>query len=76
MSWQKQHQMTGLQFRQILRRLDISRAGASRWLGVSEATAERWSHDKARIPAAVAMLLRAMVELEIAPMVPNWERDR
>ena len=73
MSWQKQREMTGLQFRLLIRRLGMSRAGASRFLGISEATASRWAKDKVRIPAADAMLLRLMVEQEIKPIVPKWE---
>ena len=73
MSWQKQREMTGLQFRLLIRRLGMSRAGAGRFLGVSEATTSRWAKDVVRIPAAVAMLLRLMAEMELRPIVPKWE---
>jgi hypothetical protein len=75
MSWQKQREMTGLQFKLVTRRLGMSRAGAGRFLGVSEATTRRWVLDENRIPVAVVMLLRAMVELQIEPVVPEWERE-
>ena len=46
--------------------------GPGRYLGVSERTAYRYAKGEADIPAAQVLLLRALVALNIKPLVPRW----
>ena len=72
-AWQLERSMTPHQFQRAIDYLGMSQAGPGRFLGVSERTAYRYASGNAKIPTAAALLLRAMVDLGIKPIVP-WRK--
>jgi DNA-binding transcriptional regulator YiaG len=59
--------MTPSQLQRTLDQLDLSQRGAARFLKVDERTVRKWIAGNARIPEAVAMLLRLMIRLKLKP---------
>ena len=72
--WQCHRAMSPREFSRTIARLGMSQAGAGRYLGVSERTAYRYAKGETDIPAAQVLLLRALVALDIKPLVPRWTR--
>jgi hypothetical protein len=63
------------EYRAALDKLGISQLAAGRLFAVGARTSRRWALDEARIPAAVAMLLRLMVKKRLKLEVPIWSED-
>jgi DNA-binding transcriptional regulator YiaG len=59
--------MTPRQLQHAIDQLGLSQRGAARFLGVDERTMRKWIADDARIPEAVAKLLRLMIRLQLKP---------
>jgi DNA-binding transcriptional regulator YiaG len=59
--------MTPSQLQRALDQLDLSQRRAARFLKVDERTVRKWIAGDARIPEAVAKLLRLMIQLKIDP---------
>lgn len=55
--------MTGIQYRKLLAKLDLTPYGGCGALGISPRTSIRYAQDELPIPVTVAKLLRAMVKL-------------
>ena len=70
MSWQKEREMTSRQFKNIIARLGMTQAASARFLGRSERTVHRYVAGEVAIHEAEALLLRAMVEFNVTPVVP------
>ncbi len=65
--------MTPDEYREILKRLDLTQVGAATFLGVNGVTSRRWATGKAEIPQSAAMLLRLMVAMKLTPQkVQEW----
>ena len=73
--WQLDRTMTPDQYAEILRDLGLSLAASARYLGISTTTAARYKRGTATVPAAHAMLLRAVRDLGVQLIVPPWQRD-
>lgn len=76
MSWQHQRSMTPGQYLWAIRTLNLSRPAAGRFLGVTNRTSYRYADGEAVIPAAHALLLRAMIAHNETPVVPSWHKDQ
>jgi hypothetical protein len=59
--------MTSNQFRNALRRLELSQLGAARLFRADGRTARRWAGDERSIPPTVEILLRLMLAGKITP---------
>ncbi len=59
--------MTPKQYADAIERLGLSQRGAGKFLGVDERTSRKWIAGDARIPEAVAKLLRLMIRLKVTP---------
>ena len=70
MSWQKEREMTPRQFKNIIARLGMTQAASARYLGRSERTVHRYVADEVPVHPAEALLLRALVEFNVTPVVP------
>ena len=70
--WQKERAMSPRAYKAALKALNMSQAGAGRYLGVSERTACRYVVGDAVIPTATALLLRCLIANGIKPVVPRW----
>jgi hypothetical protein len=70
MSWQNMRSMTDVELRQALSALGLSRAAAARYLGLGSRTIYGYCDQGRKIPTQTALLLNALVELNITPMVP------
>ena len=57
--------MTALQFRDAIRRLDLSQAGAAALVGADPRTGRRWALDERAVPECVAILLRLLLAKKI-----------
>ena len=75
-TWQHQRRMTPIAYGAALKQLGLNTASAGRYLGVSTRTSHRYLKGEREIPEASAMLLRGLIALKIAPVVPSWEADR
>jgi hypothetical protein len=66
------------QYRKALEQLELSQVAAGVMFDVGPRTARRWALGEARIPAAVSMLLKLMVDrrLELSVPVVNEEIGR
>jgi transcriptional regulator with XRE-family HTH domain len=69
--------MTAKQYRDAIRALGLSQAGAAQFFKVDDRTARRWALGESEIPEAVAMLLRLMIRLRLKPeQLTEKEFDR
>lgn len=59
--------MTPRQYATAIERLGLSQRAAGAFLGIDERQSRRWIAGDARIPEAVAKLLRLMIRLKISP---------
>ena len=59
--------MTPKQYADAIARLGLSQRAAGSFLGVDERQSRRWIAGDARIPEAVAKLLRLMIRLRLDP---------
>jgi plasmid maintenance system antidote protein VapI len=75
-NWQYQRTMTPGQFVIVLDTLGLYQAEVARVLGISERTARRYVRGETIIPAAHALLLRAMVRYKVTPVVPAWSAEQ
>lgn len=53
--------MSPTQFRNALRRLDLTQQGMASLLGADERTARRWALGERAVPSCVAIVLRLLV---------------
>jgi hypothetical protein len=74
MNWQHERSMTPEQYAHTIAQLGLSQLAAGRFLGVSGRTSRRYIMGEAEIPAAHALLLRAMLRHRERPAVPRWHR--
>lgn len=58
--------MTANQYRTALERLDLTQAGAAKFLGISIRSAHGYANGEP-IPEVIAKLLRLMVRLNLSP---------
>ena len=72
--WDLERDMSAEQYQQILGALQLSMAGAARFLGCSQRTSSRYWRGTLKVPAAKAMLLRAFLDSGRRPAVPPWQR--
>jgi DNA-binding transcriptional regulator YiaG len=72
--WQNQRRMTATQFKRICKQLDISKAAAGRYIGVSLRRLRRITKGESEVPESAALLLRSLVAHNEKPVVPKWER--
>ena len=66
--------MSPREFERTLEALGLSKAGAGRWLGISERTVHRYADGDAQVPVSTVFLLRLMVEQGRLPKVPRRPR--
>jgi plasmid maintenance system antidote protein VapI len=59
--------MTPTQYGTAIERLGFTQRAAGQFLGIDERQSRRWIAGDARIPEAVAKLLRLMVKLGLKP---------
>ena len=59
--------MTPDDYKEALRRLDLSQAGAARLFRVNDRTSRRWASGEQEVPKAVEIALRLMVRFHIDP---------
>lgn len=75
MHWQLKRTMSDAEFRRAIKQLNLSRAACARYLGISNSTAYRYAERGANIPVTVALLLNAVLEMGVEPIVPPWKRQ-
>lgn len=64
--------MTTDEYRAALDKLGISQLAAGRLFSVGSRTSRRWALGEARVPMAVAMMLRLMLKKKLTLEVPLW----
>jgi len=62
--------MNAKQYRDALEKRGMSQLAAGELFGVGARASRRWALDEARVPAAVAMLLRLMLDKRLKLEVP------
>jgi len=67
--------MSPAQYRWYIKALGMSQAGAGRYLGVSERTSRRFARGEAEVPVSMVLLLRALYQYGLDPVVPKWHKD-
>jgi hypothetical protein len=67
--------MTSDEYRAALDKLGISQLAAGKLFAVGARTSRRWALDEARVPLAVAMLLRLMLKKRLKLEIPVWNED-
>jgi len=72
MTWQNR-EMSPSEYRKSIHILRLKKAQAGRYLGVSVRTAHRYWDGDVKVPAASAMLLRALLHFKEHPEVPPYE---
>jgi DNA-binding XRE family transcriptional regulator len=72
MTWQNRT-MTARQLKAAIKALDMTQAGAARFLGLSERTLRRMLAKEADVHDSIALLLRLMIHTDQKPDVPTWE---
>lgn len=70
MDWNNRH-MTPQEYDQARKDLGMSQAGVGRFLGFSERKSRRLARGDVAVPAAVALLLRLLIEDGHQPIVPK-----
>jgi DNA-binding transcriptional regulator YiaG len=73
--WQSQRRMTATQFKRICIELEISRAAAGRYIGVSLRRLRRITKGQSEVPESAALLLRSLVAHNEKPLVPKWRQE-
>ena len=74
MSWSWQNRiMSPVDYRRAIHALQLNKAQAGRFLGISVCTAHRYWDGDAKVPAAHALLLRSMIHHNDLPLVPPYE---
>lgn len=74
MSWQNNREMTPQQYKNIIARLGMTQAASARFIGRSERTVHRYVSGEVPVHEAEALLLRALVEFNVTPKVPQKVR--
>ena len=74
--WMYERSMSPAAYKNAIKMLHMTQAGAGRFLGVSARTSRRYVSGDALIRAADAMLLRGMIHRGETPVVPKWSRDQ
>jgi hypothetical protein len=59
--------MTKTQYRKAIEAVGLSQVRASEFFDVARKTSPRWARGEARVPGAVAKLLRVMIHYNITP---------
>ena len=59
--------MTALEYRDALRRLEMSHEYSAKVLGISEAISRRRASGEVKVPPEAAVLLRLMLAMKISP---------
>jgi DNA-binding XRE family transcriptional regulator len=72
MTWQNRT-MTARQLKAAIKALDMTQAGAARFLGLSERTMRRMMAKEVDVHDSIALLLRLMIHTGQKPDVPAWE---
>lgn len=67
--------MNAKQYRAALKQLGMSQLAAGDLFEVGARTSRRWALDEARVPPAVAMVLKLMVNGELKLAVPMIDED-
>ena len=62
-----------MEYRRAIHTLRLNKAQAGRFLGISERTAHRLWDGDAKVPVAIALLLRALIYHNEYPEVPPYE---
>jgi len=75
MSWQDERKMSSRQYKNIIARLGMTQAASGRYLGRSERTIHRYVAGEVPVHEAEALLLRALVEFNVTPIVPKVDRS-
>ena len=63
--------MTAEEFRNALERLEMTQSVAGELFGVGPRSSRRWALNEARVPVAVAMLLKLMLKKRLKLEVPG-----
>lgn len=71
MHWQLQRTMNDAEFRATIKQLGLSRSACARFLNRGQRTIYRYAEENGTIPTETALLLNAMIELNIKPIVPG-----
>lgn len=74
-NWQLERRMSAAQFKRICKTLNISKAAAGRYIGVSLRRLRRITKGQSEVPESAALLLRSLVAHGEQPVVPKWERE-
>ena len=74
MSWQSEREMSPREYKKIIAQLGMTQAASARFLGRSERTVHRYVAGEVSVHAAEVLLLRALVEHNVTPVVPHKER--
>ena len=67
--------MSAQQYRDALDKIGMSQISAGKLFQVGSRTARRWALDEARVPVAVAMVLRLMVKKRLRFSVPIMNEE-
>ena len=70
-TWQRDRTATPEDLEYILRMLRMSQEGCARYLGVSGRTVRRYIRGERPIPESTVLLLRALVNFKVEPLVPE-----
>jgi hypothetical protein len=63
----KGNAMTGAQYQKAINRLHLSQMDSARMLAVNGRTVRRWIADQVPIPHSVAIVIKLMIDRDIAP---------
>lgn len=74
-NWQADREMSGREFKTIIKTLGMTQAGAGRYLGISERTARRVVIGQSELPPSAVLLLRSLNHHDELPEVPKWKRE-
>jgi DNA-binding transcriptional regulator YiaG len=70
MSWQNKRTMSPREIKQALEEFGISQAALGRYLGRGERTVHRWMDGSYLMSPAEVLLIRALLEHGMLPVVP------
>ena len=74
--WQHNRSMSPRQLELAINKLGMSKAGAGRYLGISERRLHRMCAGQAIIPANVVLLLCSLIEHGEPPLVPTRRKAK